>query len=103
MPFEPIYREYSCNLSQANCTKLLQALAICKGTITCNFTLAGGRGLSEKTVNRWTMFFKLRFDFQADLDKFHQMGFVTTEPMKIAPPIRPTVSSDYRDWDYDVS
>lgn len=76
-----LYREYSCSLSQKSCTALLQALAISEGVITSNFTLKNA--FPEKSVGRWTMFFRLRFRNQESLDKFHTLGFVTTEPEKV--------------------
>lgn len=83
---KPIYRDYSCTLSQKNCTALLQALALCKATITCNFSLGA---YHPNNLNRCTMFFRLKFSFQEDLDKFHEMGFTTTDLPKISVPLQP--------------
>lgn len=76
-----IYRDYHCTLSQKNCTALLQALALSKGAITSNFTLSNG--FPASSVNRWEMFFRLQFAGQENLDKFHEMGFETTEPERV--------------------
>lgn len=81
MQLQPIYRDYSCTLSQKNCTNLLQALAISKGSITSQFTLSNG--FPEKSVGRWEMFFRLRFFNQQELDKFHSLGLNTQEPEKV--------------------
>lgn len=78
MTSEPIYRDYHCRLSKDACAELLQAIAICKASIISTFTL--GNGFPEKTVNRWEMFFKLKFRNQESLDKFHSLGLETTEP-----------------------
>lgn len=77
-----IYRDYHCTLSQKNCSQLLQALALSGGSTTCQFTL--NNGLPEKTVGRWEMFFRLKFLNQKSLDKFHSLGFETTEPEKVS-------------------
>lgn len=98
---QPIYRDYSCTLSQKNCTNLLQALAISKGSITSQFTL--GNGFPEKSVNRWTMFFRLRFMTQDYLDKFHSFGLETTEPEKVVGCSNPDPDSYYAQRDIDVS
>ncbi len=76
-----IYRDYSCTLSQKNCSQLLQALAISGGSITSNFTL--NNGFPEKSVGRWEMFFRLRFSNRNGLEKFHSLGFETTEPERV--------------------
>jgi hypothetical protein len=76
-----IYRDFNMTLSQKNCSQLLQALAISRGTIVSNFTL--NNGFPEKTVGRWEMFFKLRFSNETELEKFHSFGFATKEPEQV--------------------
>jgi len=79
---EYIYRDYHSNLSQKACTNLLQGLAISRGCITSMFTL--NNGFPERSVGRWECFYRIRFLRQEYLDKFHSLGFETTEPAKIS-------------------
>ena len=76
-----IYRDYGCTLSQKNCTALLQALALSKGTITSNFSL--NNGFPKSSVNRWEMFFRLQFLSEENVECFHSQGLITTEPAKV--------------------
>ena len=74
-----IYRDYSCSLSKTNCSDLLRALAICKGSITDFSTL--NNAFPPSTVGRWSGFFRLRFRDQDSLDNFHALGFETKNPI----------------------
>lgn len=78
MPYEPIYRDYHCSLSNANCSNLLRAIAISGGSIVGTFTTSNA--FPKASVGRWTMFFKLKFRTETEMQSFHALGFETKEP-----------------------
>jgi len=73
-----IYRDYSCSLSKHNCAEILQGLAIAGGSITSTFVL--NNAFPTKSVGRWTMFFRLQFTAQEQVNTFHALGFKTEAP-----------------------
>ena len=75
----PIYRDYSCTMSAKKCTALIHGLAISGAEITSNFSTYR-KGL---VFGRCTMFFRLKFFRQSNLDAFHALGFETTKPPKL--------------------
>lgn len=79
MPFNPIYRDFSLKLSKEKCAAFLQDLVRCNGSITSTSHLKG----FHAQANHWTMLFRLCFVNQEDLNSFHNLGYVTTEPPKI--------------------
>ena len=77
-----IYRDYTLErLGNDACAKLLQNLARCNGHISSNFCL--NNGFPDKSVRYFSMFFRIYFIAQADLDKFHGLGMVTTAVEKV--------------------
>lgn len=78
---ETIYRDFSIQLSKSQCT-FLRDLAISGGSITSSFVM--NNAFPEKSVGNWSMFFKLKFQNQEHLDKFHSLGHETFKPPKIS-------------------
>lgn len=82
MSYEPIYRDFSFELSKKQCAEVLQKIAISGASIKSSFVLTNA--FPEKSVRYITMFLKLQFMTKEDLDRFHSFGFVTKEPPKIS-------------------
>jgi hypothetical protein len=73
-----IYRDYTLErLSKDGCSKLLQNLAKCNGSISSSFCL--NNGFPDESVRYMSMFFRIYFLNQTDLDKFHLLEMKTTE------------------------
>jgi len=77
-----IYRDYACSLAQKNCANFLQGLAIAGGSIVSSHVISNA--FPEASVGRWTMFFRLSFNSQQKLDKFHSLGLKTIEPENVS-------------------
>ena len=78
-----IYRNYTLQrLSKDSCTLFLQNLARCNGHISSSFSLGGN--LPDAAARYVSMFFCIYFIRQADLDKFHSLGTLTTEIEKVS-------------------
>ena len=75
---EPIFREYTCTLSEKNCARLLRALAISGGSIATSSPLHPRS--SELNIGRQKMLYRLRFGSPQSLDKFHSLWMETPEP-----------------------
>lgn len=74
-----IYKDFTLTRTSKNAAgEFIQALVISGGIITSMFTLTNG--FSEKQVTYMSSFYRLKFRSQENLDKFHSLGFVTTEP-----------------------
>lgn len=80
-PTDPtVYRDFTLSrMSDKASGEFLRALAHSQGCITCCFTNAASLP-SYRTVS---MHFRLRFYRQEHLDRFHSLGYETTEPPKI--------------------
>jgi hypothetical protein len=76
-----IYRDISLKPTKEASAKFLQAISISKATITSCFSLRNG--FPDSSANRHEIFFRLRFLFQENLDKFHSLGFKTTKPVRV--------------------
>jgi hypothetical protein len=76
-----IFRDFTLSrMSDKASGEFLRALAQSGGCITCCFTNAS-QSPSYRTVS---MYFRLRFIRQEHLDRFHSLGYETTEPPKIS-------------------
>jgi len=82
--FDPVYRDYSCSLSAKNCAKLLQAVGVSKASITSSFTLSNA--FPANKIQYFSMFFRLKFINQDQLDIFHSFGLETSEPERVGVP-----------------
>lgn len=69
-------------MSKDACANFIRAIAISRGTITSNFSLSNG--FTEKQIQYQSMYFRVRFSNQTELDKFHSFGIKTSEPEKIS-------------------
>lgn len=78
---EPIYKDFSLRPTKDSSAKFLQAVSISRACITCSFSLHNG--FPDSSANRHEIFFRLKFSNQAKLDKFHSLGFETTEPDRV--------------------
>jgi len=76
-----IWRDFTLQPTKDKSAKFLQALSICRCSITDSWSLQNG--FPESSANRHELFFRLKFRKQEDLDKFHSLGFVTTTPPKV--------------------
>jgi hypothetical protein len=77
-----IYRDFE--LSRTSVTaagKFIQAMVLCRGNITCMFSL--NNGFPDESVGSISSFYRLQFKRIEDLEKFHSMGFKTTEIAKV--------------------
>ena len=63
----------SFNLTQDNCVRLLRGVAVHKGVIKNNFTVASTRDLSSlKTVSRCTSWYLVQFQTTANMQSFKE-------------------------------
>lgn len=82
VPDPTVFRDFTLSqLTDKGSGKFLRALAASQASITCCFTNAS----SLPDYRYVSMFFRLRFPNQSYLDKFHSLGFETTDPPKISP------------------
>ena len=82
-PPDYIYRDFELlRLSKTKLTDFIYDLAKCKGSI-CD-THFSSNGFSEEKMRYWIGLFKLRFTRESDLIKFHELGYTTKEPPKVA-------------------
>jgi hypothetical protein len=73
-----IYRNFTLErLSAKACAEFLQNLAKCNGHISSSFCL--NNGFPDESIKYFSMFFRIYFLSQVDLDKFHSLGMVTEE------------------------
>jgi len=73
-----IYQDFTLErLSKDGCATFLQNLAKSGGSISSSFCL--NNGFPDESVRYMSMFFRIYFLSQADLDKFHLLGMKTTE------------------------
>lgn len=78
---EPIYRDLELTRTSTDKVgRMMQALIICSGSIVGTGYLTNGFG--ETSVGYWTTFYKLKFNSQEQLDRFHQLGYKTEAPPK---------------------
>ena len=77
MPVEYVYRDFHLQPTKDKSAKFLQAVSISKCCITSSWSLHND--FPDSSANRHEIFFRLRFLYQKDLDKFHELGFETTE------------------------
>lgn len=68
MPYQPIYRDSSINMSTKKCTDFLRQVHLSKATITCSFTISNDFSVNQ--LSYVSMFFRLRFNSQKHLDIF---------------------------------
>lgn len=66
------------NLNKDKIASFIQSLMICRGVITSNFSLSNG--FKPDKIQYHEGFFRIYFIRQEDLDRFHSMGFKTTQP-----------------------
>ena len=78
-----IYRDFSLErLGKDACTNFLQNLARSNGHISSNFCLSGA--FPDSSARYMSMFFRLYFLSQKDLDKFHSLGMITTDIQQVS-------------------
>lgn len=77
-----IWRDFTIQPTKDKSAKFLQALSICRCSITSSWYLTNG--FTDSQANKHELFFRLKFRNQEDLDKFHSLGFVTTTPPKVS-------------------
>jgi len=77
-----IYRDFSIQPTKEKSAKFLQAVSISKCCVTSSWSLHNG--FPDSSANRHEVFFRLRFLYQKDLDKFHELGFETTTPAVVS-------------------
>ena len=83
MTIEYLYRDVSIpRMSKDACANFVHALAISGATVISNFSLSNG--FTERQISYQSIFFKVRFLSQSQLDKFHSLGIKTSEPEKVS-------------------
>ncbi len=99
--FQPIYRNFTLNRTSVTAAgKFLQALASSGGSITSMFTLSNGFPVDK--AQYYSTFYRLRFPEQENLDRFHNLGFETTDIERIADNTL-TCTNPSKYWGIDVN